>query len=169
MKKALMILAMVATTSLWAYGFQVGNQYYNIVDDNEFTVQVAKVSDFWDNPYQDLTSVNIPATVNMYGVTYTVVGIEDFAFDKCRNLKHITLPNTIEHIGSCAFSNCTSLTSIVIPEGVTSIPDRAFYGCTSLKSITIPNSVKSIGAQAFYDCSSLSSITIPEGVTIIGP
>lgn len=189
MKKAWMMLAMVATTSLWAYGFQVGNLYYNIVDDNEFTVQVAKVSDFWDNPYEDLTSVNIPATVNMYGVTYTVVGIEGGAFRNCRNLKHITLPNTIEHIGSFAFTNSGIYENneywtngvmylnkvlvavkpfvagkIVIRDGTKGIGGSAFENCSKITSIVIPNSVRTIADRAFYRCSSLTSITIPSSV-----
>jgi hypothetical protein len=103
MKKAFMMLAMVATTSLWAYDFQVGDLYYDIVDDNQFTVQVVRVSDFWDNAYEKLFSVNIPDTINMFGATYTVVGIEGGAFRNCRNLKSITLPNTIQYIGQNAF------------------------------------------------------------------
>ena len=193
MKKALMMLALLATTALWAYDFQVGNLYYDIVDDNEFTVQVAKVSDFGDNAYQYLTSVNIPATVNMYGVTYTVVGIENFAFNNCRNLKHITLPNTIEHIGFCAFTNSGIYENneywtngvmylnkvlvavkpfvagkIVVRNGTNAIANGAFGGCSKLTSITIPKSVTSIGSEAFKDCKGLTSITIPNSVTSIG-
>lgn len=67
-----------------------------------------------------------------------------------------------------AFDECKNLISITIPNSVTSIGHSAFYGCSSLTSITIPNSVTEIGTSAFDDCTNLASITIPGSVTEIG-
>jgi len=64
-------------------------------------------------------------------------------------------------IGIGAFDGCKDLTSITIPDSVTEIGNEAFRGCTGLTSITIPNSVTSIGLGAFQNCDSLESITIP--------
>ena len=55
-----------------------------------------------------------------------------------------------------AFNSCKSLQSITIPNSVTSIGDEAFSGCRSLQSVTIPNSVTSIGDGAFEDCTHLN-------------
>ena len=71
-------------------------------------------------------------------------------------------------IGESAFDECRGLTSISIPEGVKSIGGGAFSGCSGLTSISIPSSVEIIGAGAFQGCSGLTSISIPEGVTTIG-
>ena len=68
----------------------------------------------------------------------TVVKIADEGFADCKNLKSITIPDSVTSIGSSAFSGCSGLTSITIPNSVTSIGYRAFYGCTSLTSITLP-------------------------------
>ena len=78
----------------------------------------------------------------------------------------ITIPSTlggypVTSIGSFAFEYCRSLTSVSLPDSVTSIGSSAFYGCSKLTSITIPDSVTSIGDYAFNDCSSLESITLP--------
>ena len=54
-----------------------------------------------------------------------------------------------------AFDSCRSLSSLVIPESVTSIGDSAFRGCRSVYSIVIPDSVTSIGNEAFDGCSFL--------------
>ena len=55
-------------------------------------------------------------------------------------------------IASTAFEGCKGLTSITIPNSVTSIGYRAFDDCSSLTSVTIPNSVTSIGGHAFNEC-----------------
>ncbi len=102
------------------------------------------------------------------GRAMNVVGIGNRAFDGCRSLTSITIPESVTSIGSEAFAVCSSLTSIIIPNSVTSIGFGAFSGCSSLTSIIIPESVTSIGNQAFSDCSSLTSIAIPESLTSIG-
>ena len=65
---------------------------------------------------------------------------------------------SVTSIGSSAFDNCRSLTSITIPDSVTNIQDRAFYWCSGLESVTIGKSVRSIGEHAFYNCNKLSSV-----------
>ncbi len=81
------------------------------------------------------------------------------AFEHCKNLTSINIPDSVTSIGGSTFYNCTSLTNITIPDSVTSIGDSAFKGCESLTSITIPDSVMSIGGWAFASCDSLTSIT----------
>ena len=75
--------------------------------------------------------------------------------------------NPVTKIGESAFEECKDLKSVIIPNGVTSIGKYAFCECRNFKSITIPNSVTRIGEYAFRWCSSLTSITIPNSVTII--
>ena len=48
-----------------------------------------------------------------------------------------------------AFQDCRSLTAVNIPETVESIGEAAFYGCTGLTNITIPAYVTDIGEFAF--------------------
>ena len=67
---------------------------------------------------------------------------------------------TVTSIGGFAFDCCRGLTSITIPNSVTSIGDQAFRDCSGLTSITIPNSVTSIGYGAFAMCSGLTSIIV---------
>ena len=98
----------------------------------------------------------------------SVTSIGSYAFARCASLTSITIGNSLTSIGHVAFSDCTSLTSITIPNSVTSIGKHAFYNCTSLTSITIPNSVTSIESSAFGGCTGLTSITIPNNVTSIG-
>ncbi len=106
------------------------------------------------------------------GAIYTTTDGEDHNY---WNNPRLTTATTISKhkkgtttIGNDAFNNCRSLTSINIPEGVSSIGNNAFYNCSSLTSITIPKGVTTIGGSAFSYCYSLTSITIPKGVTTIG-
>ena len=66
------------------------------------------------------------------------------------------IDNNCKIIGSGAFENCRSLTNVVIPDSVTSIGSSAFFSCRSLTSIEIRISVISIGKNAFRDCSGLT-------------
>ena len=94
------------------------------------------------------------------------IGVD--AFYDCKNLKEITLPNSVTSIGEYAFRGCSSLTLITIPNGVTSIGEYAFAYCSSLTDVLIGNSVTSIESYAFTECRSLTSITLPNSVTNIG-
>ena len=94
--------------------------------------------------------------------------VRSHAFEGCRSLVSIDIPNSVTSIGDGAFYGCTGLTSIDIHNSVTSIGRFAFAGCTGLNSIDIPNSVTSIGDGAFYGCTGLTSIDIPNSVTSIG-
>ena len=97
----------------------------------------------------------------------SVTKISSYAFEYCRSLTSINIPDGVTSIGNGAFWGC-SLTSIKIPDGVTSIGNSAFRDCSSLTSISIPDGVTSIEEYAFYGCKSLTSIKIPDGVTSIG-
>ena len=87
------------------------------------------------------------------------------AFEGCRSLTSIDIPDGVTSIGADAFAGC-SLTSIDIPDGVTIIQSGTFAGCR-MTSINIPDGVTSIGASAFSDCSSLVSIELPDGLDSI--
>lgn len=98
----------------------------------------------------------------------TLTKIGGDAFYNCSALTAIDIPSNVTEIGSEAFSGCEKLTNIVIPNGVTEIKKRTFYFCENLESVNIPNGVLSIGENAFDRCFKLSSITIPDSVKSIG-
>jgi hypothetical protein len=94
--------------------------------------------------------------------------IANEAFNGCRRLTNIEIPDSVTIIGSRAFEDCKALTSIEIPNSVTKIGFWAFSRCEALTSIEIPCSVTIIGSRAFEDCEALTSIEIPNSVTKIG-
>ena len=87
-----------------------------------------------------------------------------------KELKSITLPNTLEYIGASVFSDCTALTEIKLPNtSLTGIGNSAFGGCTGIKHFHIPSSVHytpDINAiqynitNSFSGCMGIESITV---------
>ena len=114
-------------------------------------------------------NIIIPSTVTLANNNvYNVTSIGSAAFQDCRGLTAITIPNTVTKIGNNTFQSCTSLSEITIPNSVTAIGSYGFDGCTGLTEITIPNYVTTIGDAAFQNCTNLTSIIIPNRVTTIG-
>lgn len=130
---------------------EINGIYYNLKADTKS----AEVT-YGTNKYSG--TVTIPSSIKNNGVTYSVTSIGYRAFDFCKSLTSVTIPNSVTNIGNEALDYCTSLVSITIPNSVTSIGHKAFYGCSSLSSVTIPNSVTEIGQSAFGGCSSLPVI-----------
>ena len=173
-----LLVALFATTALWAYDFKYGDLYYNITSGSDKTVEVTCQELLSSKNYAGLTSVTIPTTVSYNGTTYSVTSIGECAFMWCTGLTSITISNSVKCIEVSAFSGCDGLISIVVESSNTTYDSRdncnaivetksnaLIAGC---KTTTIPNSITSIGNSAFSGCSGLTSITIPNSVTSIG-
>ncbi len=122
---------------------------------------------------KNITTANIPSSINYKGNVYNVTSIGDSAFEDCDLLTSIEMHDSVERIGEKAFFSCDSLTSIVIPNSVTWIGRQSFYICSSLTSVTIGTSLTtgistSIDKQAFYSCNKLVSVTMGNNVKSIG-
>lgn len=137
----------------------------------------------WGIPYQStLTDVIFSPMLQTIG---------EKAFQNCKAIRTINLPNTVASIGKDAFSDCTALYDISSLSGtqITKINGSTFSGDTSLVKVSIPTTCKEIGFSAFRgctnlrtfdfknvttfsnlafaDCSSLSSVTLANGTNTI--
>ena len=92
-----------------------------------------------------------------------LTSIEYQAFNGCRSLESIVLPNSIITIGNSSFAGCNALSSIDIPSSVATIEGAAFTSCYAFTEVTIPATVTNIGDNPFLSCRNLESITVEEG------
>gem|GEM_PF-6823852 len=81
-------------------------------------------------------------------------------------LTGVTIPNSVEKIGSRAFYLCSSLANVTIPSSVRIIEESAFRNCGIVNAV-IPSGVTSLGTLAFGENANLTSVSIPATVTTI--
>ncbi len=95
----------------------------------------------------------------------TVIGQDAFSYSA---LESIVIPNSVTQIGQDAFYYCRSLKKAVLGKGITEIPAGLFRYCGSLEKVNFVGDITLIGNNAFYKCESLKYVVIPESVTQIG-
>lgn len=105
------------------------------------------------------------------------IAIAEAAFVECDNLKSITIPSSLMHVGSMPFFCCYNLTSITVNNGNTKYHSAGncmietasktlIAGCAT-SVIPEDSSVTSINEYAFAG-TGITSVTIPDSVTSIG-
>lgn len=90
---------------------------------------------------KNITSVSIPKTVKINGVSYKITTISTNAFNGCKKLKSVTIGNNIVKIGKNAFKNCKNLKKINIQSTkltLKNIGKDAFKGMNKKAVITVP-------------------------------
>ena len=88
------------------------------------------------------------------GEGITSVGYD--AFNGCKNLTEVELPQSLKVIGSYAFIYCPALTSIDLPTtNELYIDDHAFTS-SGLTEIVLPDNVTDVGVGAFSGCTDLT-------------
>lgn len=88
------------------------------------------------------TTVSIPATVKLDGITYKVTSIAKNAFKNNKNIKKLTIGKNVSKIGA-----------------------KSFFGCKKLKTITIKTTrltAKKIGANAFKGIKAKATVKVPK-------
>ena len=140
--------------------------YYNSFSDTAYYNDVSN----WENGVLYIGKYLIRAKSDTYLGKYTVkqgtIAIAGYAFLSHTGLSSVILPNSLKTIGYAAFNFCRNLNNISIPDSVTIIEGFAFQDC-KFTSITLPNNLRYIGYETFADCKNLKSVIIPSGVTEI--
>ncbi len=146
---------------------------YNLNEDDTYSVAKCDVSQ---------TDVVIPETYK----GKSVVKIENGAFDDCKNVLSLVIPDSVTEVETNALiglrnlqkltapavalssvSKIQKIDTLVVTSGET-IAENAVSGWDYLKSVTLPDTLKTIEYSGFAHCELLEEINLPDGVTSIG-
>lgn len=185
----------------------IGKVAYLCVDKNqeEYTIKdgtVTLADNLFENWLGNATTFHIPASVEQIGnraFAYTQIkalpempGLKRIggeAFYGCKNLKKLTIPETVEYIGGGAFYGCSNIWSltynainaecesfmesnaplekIVIGDKVRRLPRGIFSG-REFTEVALPACLERIDDYAFYGCKNLTTINLSDGIRYIG-
>ena len=133
---------------------------------------VTSVADWAFYAMKDMDEINIPGSVEIIGKSafYTndvkkvtigegVKTIDEGAFQFCREILTLDIPNSVTSIGYRAFRACQKLIEMKIGDGVAVLPTDMAYNCIKMEKLTIGSSVDSIASQAFGTCYKLTDVT----------
>ena len=185
----------------------IGKVAYQCVDRNqeEYTIKEGTVT-LADNLFESWqgTTFHIPASVEQIGnkafagtpikTLPEMPGLKrigDEAFYGCKNLKKVTIPETVEYIGAGIFSGCSNIWSltynainaecasymffnndnhlekIVIGDKVRRLP-RGLFGGKEFTEVTLPACLERIDDNAFSGCENLTTINLSDSIRYIG-
>lgn len=185
----------------------IGKVAYQCVDRDleEYTIKDGTVT-LADELFESSqgNAFHIPASVEQIGnraFAYTQIKalpempglkrIGDEAFYQCKNLKKVTIPETVEYIGAGIFSGCSNIWSltynainaecasyiftnndnhlekIVIGDKVRRLPGGLFGG-KEFTEVTLPACLERIDDYAFNGCKNLTTINLSDSLRYIG-
>ncbi len=159
-----------------------GGIYYGAENENDLPYENGIIGNgFGESLFQNCWGISELTIDNI-----TVV--PQFAFGRCKNIKKITIGDTVEDIRAGAFFE-TAIEEIVIPDSVkewgqswkddvgnasrrffaasTDVTGSVFDCCESLKKVTIGNGVVNIPTDMFRGCKNLEEVIIGENVRFV--
>ena len=123
------------TVKEFSSGFEVGGLFYKTAKG--YSMDFVEVT---GNPGGGKYSgdVVVPGTVEYDGITYTVKGVGNRAFEGCDDLRKVTISEGIYKIGAYAFFACGNLERVILPSTLENIDDSnpVFEACSKLEIIT---------------------------------
>ena len=123
------------TVKEFSSGFEVGGLFYKTAEG--YSIDFVEVT---GNPGGGKYSgdVVVPGTVEYDGITYTVKGVGNRAFEGCDDLRKVTISEGIYKIGAYAFYYCGNLERVILPSTLENIDDSnpVFEACSKLEIIT---------------------------------
>ena len=123
------------TVKEFSSGFEVGGLFYKTAKG--YSMDFVEVT---GNPGGGKYSgdVVVPGTVEYDGITYTVKGVGNRAFEGCDDLRKVTISEGIYKIGAYAFYYSGNLERVILPSTLENIDDSnpVFEACSKLEIIT---------------------------------
>lgn len=103
-----LIFASIMPCICYAYDINKDGIYYNILSKSGNTVEVTKPG------FKYADDITIPNTIRFQSKDYKVFAIGDHAFEGSTKLRSVTIPASVNSIGSYAFDGCVGLKYIFL-------------------------------------------------------
>ena len=113
---------------------------------------------------------SVPLSLTKFTVTGGTTVPGEF-FENMKELKSVTLAESITVIGTRAFRLCEQLEAVNLPKKLTVIGQDAFYNCkaAAFGDMHLPATLHEIGAGAFAYCEGITGLTVSgDGALTIG-
>ena len=130
-----------------------------------------------------ITEYNGVDTVTWKGITYVVTSIGEGAFENCKHLSVVTIPESVTKLGDYAFFMCTGIKELTVPISIDLtggyVIINVWTGCHNIEKITFTpgtgighDYLKNSGSTSLnpmnLSAQSLNSVVFEEGIKYIG-
>lgn len=183
--KTISFKKLILDETITEIGSNVINNFFNY---KELVIENPNIKINQGNSFKEsgLIKITFP---NLIGSNFSWTG--SYTFDRCYNLKTVTLPtnltnisstafrycynlkninlsdlNSLNIINTCAFNNCNNLEKVE-NSNVTTINGAAFQNCLGLRKVNFPNVFTLNGTEHFRGCENLEEITLSTSLTAI--
>lgn len=151
----------VVTNDVTFYAHWTGNGTYDDGNGTSFGYRLDGNKIYVVNATGFSGDIVLPARI--HGVA--VHGVAAWAFEACKQLTGVTIPDTMTKIGDGAFAGCTALEYVNFGTNICEIGGMAFYSCRALKMAVLPDSVTNLSAyRSFGDCRALRRVRLGAGL-----
>lgn len=143
----------------WAFNT---NNYYTIDSLPYYLDTTNKVAAFagFRNSNVDVENLVIPSTIRYNNETYAVVSLYYNNYQQ-NNIRTITLPKTLRHIGDYALAYYKNISRLEIPANVERMGNNVFYYDNNLKSVKVNSEVPPTVGSLGLNSERKIKITIP--------
>lgn len=127
-------LALAVPMDQWSFDTSTAHTVDNMLYYIDTTNKLAQAIGFRNNMTMD--ELVIPCSITVNGEEYAVVSFIN-KYQYSQNIKQVTLPASLVHIGDYAFRYYEQLQELDIPENVASIGSDIFYGADQLRLLRL--------------------------------
>lgn len=114
--------------------------------DSQGTLTLSGTGAMENFPYTDAPWMTYRGDIRSVVLSEGITSVGSYAFEFCRNLASVSLPQSLTKIGMNAFY-ATKLASVEIPAGVSSLDISAFGECVELTTIRVAAGNNNFSAQ----------------------
>ncbi len=163
----------------------VAIQTHGVCENVRHSIPMTGCNDYggtinYEDAYNNWSNSNLKKVT--FAKTSKIRSIGDYAFNSCKVLETIEIPQSVEYLGEACFSMCVGLTDGLTFErtsgasfttGIKVIRNYTFWLCNAMTSLELPDGIIVIEGQqsgsAMQYMTSLTHLRLPNTLVAVGP